>query len=349
MKVKNQVNVVLLSPLPPPLGGIATWTKTYLENASKNNIYVELINTQKLPGFLGEIKRTIRIFKQIKRSIKKKRASVFHLNCACGKLGLFRDYWCLKKIHKAKFKSVLHFHCDLSKTIGNSKIRRRIVTKMCNFASFNMVLNDASKKILETLECKNIILMSNFVDDYFLEPFEKEYSDKIENVIFVGRIVKEKGVFEIIDTARQNPQILFTLIGPAEHNADKLIGYVPSNVRFLGPKTKKEIRRALRSSDVFLLPTYSEGLSISIMEAMASKMPIITTDVGGNKSMIENKGGLLIPMKNSAAISQAINKMMNKDTRIKMGEWNHKKCEKEFSTESVMKALKIIYSKALDF
>ena len=68
MKVKNQVNVVLLSPLPPPLGGIATWTKTYLENASKNNIYVELINTQKLPGSLGEIKRTIRIFKQIKRS-----------------------------------------------------------------------------------------------------------------------------------------------------------------------------------------------------------------------------------------------------------------------------------------
>ena len=349
MMKENQVNVVLLSPLPPPFGGIATWTKTYLENALKNNIRVELINTQKLSGFLGEITRTLRIFKQIKNREKEKGTKVFHLNSACGKLGLFRDYLCLKRIHKAKFKSVLHFHCDLSKTIGKSKIRRMILSKMCNFASFNLVLNDASKHVLETLECKNIQLMPNFVDDYYLEPFEKDYSDKIANVIFVGRIVKEKGVIEILDTARENPQILFTLIGPVEHDNEKFMDHVPNNVRFLGPKTKKEIRSALRSSDVFLLPTYSEGLSISIMEAMASKMPIITTDVGGNRSMIENKGGLLIPIKNSSEISHAIMKMMDKKIRRNMGEWNNEKCKREFSTESVMKKLKMVYSKLADF
>ncbi|MBP6034013.1 MAG: glycosyltransferase, partial [Candidatus Moranbacteria bacterium] len=77
------------------------------------------------------------------------------------------------------------------------------------------------------------------------------------------------------------------------------------NIYFLGRRT--DVPQLLKISDLFVLPTLFEGMSNALMEAMAIGLPIITTDISENRTLIENKKtGLLVPVKNSSTITQAI-------------------------------------------
>lgn len=82
------------------------------------------------------------------------------------------------------------------------------------------------------------------------------------------------------------------------------------DILFLGRRT--DVLQLLKISDLFILPTLFEGQSNAIMEAMASGLPVITTDIPENRVLIENgKTGLLVPIKDSSAITQTIKKLFN--------------------------------------
>lgn len=82
------------------------------------------------------------------------------------------------------------------------------------------------------------------------------------------------------------------------------------NIIFLGRRT--DVPQLLKTSDLFILPTLFEGMSNAIIEAMASGLPVITTDIPENRTLIENKNnGILIPPKNAQALTCAIEDLRN--------------------------------------
>jgi glycosyltransferase involved in cell wall biosynthesis len=169
-------------------------------------------------------------------------------------------------------------------------------------------------------------------------------SDK-NNFLFVGRIIRDKGVLEYINAARivkaAYPNSKFYLIGPYDHNPTAL------NEEDIKPYTEigliehipwtNNIYSYLNSSFVFVHPSYHEGIPRTTLEAMAVGRPIITTDAPGCRdTVIDGINGFIVPVRNVNALSEKMIWMIeNRDKVIKMGNESRRICQTKFDVDKV--------------
>ena len=138
-----------------------------------------------------------------------------------------------------------------------------------------------------------------------------------DEVVFgvVGRLVEEKGLvelFEVVERLRErHPDVRWMVVGPDDPDKPDALdrGLVKraeeAGVVFLGRRS--DVERLYRAMDVFVLPSHREGFSRSGMEAAASGLPIITTDVRGCRQVVRDGGtGLLVPVRDPDALERAV-------------------------------------------
>lgn len=144
----------------------------------------------------------------------------------------------------------------------------------------------------------------------------------IKIIIFVGNLIKRKNVFVLIESLRilheRKHNFLAIIIGKGEER-DKLEQLVrqyelSDNVRFLGFVSDGELPEFYNSSDVFVLPSVSEGHPIVILEAMATGLPVIASDAGGNRESIdEGVNGFLFDSNNEVSLADKLEKIISSD------------------------------------
>ncbi len=173
----------------------------------------------------------------------------------------------------------------------------------------NIVLNNYSKTYLKEISDSQIKVIPNFIDVFFLKDIPKEICQSLKNVCYIGHVIEKKGILKIAEIAKLNPDISFTIAGPIYMDVGKY--NFSDNVLFLGSLNSSEVRNLLKNTDLFLFLTKTEGFSNSLLEAMAMGVPIITTDVGANYEMLENKGGFIVPIQHGK-VQQNDDKSNNK-------------------------------------
>lgn len=164
--------------------------------------------------------------------------------------------------------------------------------------------------------------------------------------LFVGRILKDKGVLEFVEAARMtkqsSPDARFQMLGkidpdnPSHIEESVIRSWVnDGHVEYLGEVN--DVRDILGRSDVVVLPSYREGVPRSVLEAMAMGKAIITTDVPGCRETVEHeKNGLLVPPKDVDALGRAMEYMIaNPDKRTEMGKESRRIAEKRFDVRRV--------------
>lgn len=147
-----------------------------------------------------------------------------------------------------------------------------------------------------------------------LESLDERKNRKPKNILFLSRIEEEKGImiaikaFEILIREYPNIQLFIAGTGTRLEYAKKyILNNKIENLHFLGFVTGKDKIELLKKSDIFLFPTYSEGLPISILEAMSFGLPVITRPVGGIKDFFKNEEmGYLIKSKDPRDFADAI-------------------------------------------
>ncbi len=349
-----KLRILLISSLPPPEGGISTWTKIYNEHCKKSGHLVDIINTA-LTGkrakkinnkrnFLDEIFRMNNIFTALFRYLKINKADVAHINSSCGSLGIIRDYLIIKVIKRKKIPIVLHLHCNAADQL-KSKLAVYFFNKAVKLANEVLVLNRDTQKYVRETCCVESQVVPNFIQENWILKNKKEINKEIKKIMFIGHVQPAKGVEDIFEVSKIYPEIQFVLAGPVKSNNDGLI--VSKNVKLLGAIEQKDVQGLLDSADVFLFPTRSEGFSMALTEAMARGIPIITTRVGANLEMIEEYGGVGVSVGDVTGIVQAIEKLKNVETRTKMSNWNVNKVRKSYTVEKVMLKLFSIYDEVL--
>jgi glycosyltransferase involved in cell wall biosynthesis len=176
----------------------------------------------------------------------------------------------------------------------------------------------------------------------------------------VGNIKPVKGYDVLIDAAlhviREEPGASILIIGGTyqyEDHFKELKALVrernlQGKVYFLGKRN--DVREILPLLDVYVLPSRSEGTSIALLEAMASKRAIVATKVGGTTEVIEDsRTGLLVPPDNPAALGKAIIQLLqNKSFAVTLGENARKRAEKEFSVGTMVERYLCLYNEILD-
>ena len=140
--------------------------------------------------------------------------------------------------------------------------------------------------------------------------------------LFVGRIVKDKGINELCSAFKrlhaEHPQTRLWLVGPFEENLDPvspetkaLITEEQNGIYSVGTKRGDDLLAYYTASDCFVFPSYREGFPNTVLEAGAMGLPSIVTDINGSREIIEDgKNGVIVPSKDEQALYEAMKKMV---------------------------------------
>lgn len=332
-------------------GGIAVWTDTFLNNSENAGLDCDLLNTalqrarknERKRNFLDEFKRTRRIFRNLKKMLKNGAYEVAHVNTSCGTFGMVRDYFIARKIKRKQpaCKVVLQFHCDV-KTQSASKLTQIFLKRALKLVDKILVLNEKNVCFLRQAYHTESISVPNFVDENVIRREQKTIRETIENALFAGFVQAQKGVWELYELAKRFPFITFSLYGNVREEFQTAPH--PANVVLCGPKSHEEVLAALDEADVFVFPTHSEGFSVALLECMARGVPSVTTDVGANLEMLENKGGIVVPVKDVDALEQAMKNIADASLRREMSEWSIQKTKNTYTAEAVLEKIQSVYS-----
>lgn len=170
-------------------------------------------------------------------------------------------------------------------------------------------------------------IIENTIEKEFFQNKIKTPSNK---VLFVGRLKKSKGFYDIIEVAKKMPDVNFSIVGTG-----KIKKITTKNVRILGLKSRKEMIDLHRKSSLFLLPSYSECFPLTIIEAMASGTPIACSDIKELKYIVKNNvNGKIFNLGDILKIKEAINSLLNNDKLYKKISGNNlKESKKKYSPE----------------
>lgn len=162
-----------------------------------------------------------------------------------------------------------------------------------------------------------LALFPNAIDvsPFLSVPTVQGAPDKALHAVYVGRLAREKGLYEALQGVRlalelgADVRLVVAGHGPEESRLKRYaqaLG-IASRVRFAGAVFGEDKVKLLAGADVMLLPSYSEGLPYSLLESMAAGVPVIATDVGAVSDVMTHvTHGLIVPVRDGQAIAEAL-------------------------------------------
>ena len=179
------------------------------------------------------------------------------------------------------------------------------------------------------------------LEDYPYQPYPQEGPVRF---LFVGRIMREKGVDEFFAAARRMKQnygdgVEFHIVGSFEEAYKPLMDELAQAgvVKYHGYQS--DMKPFYAMAGCVVLPSYHEGMSNVLLEAAASGRPLITSDIPGCREAVENGvSGYLCPVKNAGALYDAIQRFaeLPKDLKTEMGGRGRARMEQHFSKKAVV-------------
>ena len=170
---------------------------------------------------------------------------------------------------------------------------------------------------LKTTPELNIKVICNGVDTEQFYPFQKKSTGDKLKMISTGRLIERKGYRYLIEALKGNNYVELTLIG--EGNLSKeLKSLALSNkvdVKFPGYIAHEQLPKYLNEADVFVLPSLNEGMANSLLEAMACGLPVIVTDTGGSKELVQGNG-VVVAKGSAEELRKAIDKYIDSNNLI---------------------------------
>ena len=156
-------------------------------------------------------------------------------------------------------------------------------------------------------------------------------------------------LLDLMPNARERVRLVMVGDGALREESKRLLRTAQAEHLAWLPGERGDIPEIMRALDVFVLPSLAEGVSNTILEAMASGLPVVATRVGGNSELIEDgETGQLVPSSDPDAMAKALESyMLNPKRAIQHGQAGRKKIEKQFSMEAMVANYLSVYDAVL--
>jgi glycosyltransferase involved in cell wall biosynthesis len=226
----------------------------------------------------------------------------------------------------------------------------------CKSTRFIVLSHSWAKFYIENLglEAEQVVVLPNPVR-FRLEVPSKIDTGKV-NFLFLGRIGERKGVFDLLEAVADMPleyqqKMELIIAGDGESEKAKTIINrlnLLQSVKILDWLDERQRDEILTKADVFVLPSYNEGLPMALLEAMSWGLPVITTPVGGIPELvITNENGLLVTPGKTQELSKAMQSLIiDRELRQRLGA-NARESIKPFDIKDYMVNLAGIYRSAV--
>lgn len=345
----NQAHKVLtIGPDKEGKGGMASVLKAYSD--IYDPFYFE--KSTKEGNILIKLLLLIKIFIVIPYYVFCKNIEIIHIHSASGN-SFIRKRMIINYCTLFPVKIVFHLHGGqfhlFTERYGKEKIRK--ILDKCEIV---IVLSHQWKDfIIKTFGHKNIQVINNIISVPNKYPIKK--TDNKFRVLFLGKIGEGKGIFDLLQVIRSDKEyfkdkLLLKVGGNGE--VEKLKKEIQENqlegiVEYAGWVSGNKKIELLNECDLYALPSYNEGLPISVLEAMSYGKAILSTRIGGIPVIVrDKKNGFLIEPGDLKAIKEALYDCINhKELIIKYGKQSET-IIKDFLPDSVCQQLNKLYEKA---
>lgn len=250
-------------------------------------------------------------------------------------------------------KVVMHMHCaDFESYYNPSKHKQRIVDTI-NTCDLYLVLSDSWKQYFESIGVKSNII--KVLNNTITPPVTKRVkrSTDILNLLYLGVIGQRKGIYDILNALKDNKEmfegkVVLRIGGNQEE--EKLQACIneyglQGMVKFEGFVSGEKKIECLNWADVYILPSFNEGLPIGILEAMSYRHPIISTPVGGIPEVVKDGvNGIMVKPGNVQEIAKAISAFVGDKKLIEEYGMNSIELVKPYLPETVFATLSEMYS-----
>ncbi len=283
-----------------------------------------------------------------------KEVDVVILNPSLGARSFFRDGFFAKRLAKKKIQFIVFFHgWDLEFEENVTKKHLKFFRSSFGEAKKIFVLsNDFKSKLLEWGYQGEVVVETTTVDTSLLSDFSIEQRlDSAKKsvktrILFLSRLSKEKGIYETIDAFKklssQFPNLELTIAGDGKE-FDTIATLVKNieGIKMAGHVEGEEKTTLFKDSQIYCLPSYTEGLPTSVLEAMAFGLPVITTPVGGLKGFFQDgKMGYLVEVKDAEGLSEKLELLLSEnDKKDKMAIYNYNYAHSHLLSPMVSKRL----------
>ena len=357
------MDIIIVSPSLNPnenVSGISSVVQFIISsNPECHYLHFELGKKDRERGGWRRIPALAGRYREWKKMLESHPDAIIHYNLPLSKPSLLRDPWFIRYALRQKRKIVIHVHGGLFLTapcIPDSlkRIMRWVFHQDVPF----IALSDMEKDILQKrFGAKSVIVLPNCVDLTDAEAFAEEFAEREETeplrIGYLGRIEPNKGMTELLTACRQlkNDAVPFTLVIAGKEQTEG--EYLPEfhnglgeNFEYAGLVSGKRKIDFLRSLDVFVLPSYFEGLPMSLLETMSYGTTPIVTPVGSIPQVVKSGvNGIFINHQDCESIVEAI-KQVNEDRSLlrRLGEEARKTIFNEFSPKQYIENLNHIYA-----
>ena len=356
------MKVILIGPSPRAQGGIAALMATYLRSDLARECTLLPVFTR-LEGSVW-----IKLGMLVQALFRFLWLSLFYLPQIahihfCSNVSFYRKSIFVLAAKVFSQKIVFHGH-------GGSFLKfyqqshwfsKKYIQKILTGVDQIVVGSENARTVMEQISGRNNVrIVSNSIADeriIGLTHNKKALQEKDNfNLLFLGRIERPKGVYELIGTAvilkEKISGVKIILGGEGEiKNARKFCCEkgVEDTVQFYGWVQGEDKIGLFKQATCFVLPSYRELQSVSVLEALAAGLPIVATDISGINEMVEDgANGFLVPVGNSRQLAEKIFLLLkDENLRQQMCENNLRKFKEKFDMKFVIRDLLQIYQNML--
>lgn len=337
------------------------FVKNQVEALRKAGMNVEIgVNTDPSTGMKNALKKYILwAMKVMKKGLFQKGSiSITHAHYVFPS-GVFSLL--LKKIFKIPYIVTAHGG-DIEKMAKKNANIRKWTTRILKESSHVIAVGPILAKQIEAdfhVPKEKISIMSMGVNREVFKEGDKEDARKLLNLSpddfifsFVGNVIKQKGVEELLQAFEQvklstNKRVKLAIIGSRRDESfmEKIAPLLNDDVLLIDPVKQQDLVTWFQASDVFVLPSHIEGFGLVALEAIACGTPVIASDVGGLSSLLSNDAGHLVESQNVSSLKEEMLRSLEAENY-----YNHDATRKVLYThdeKNIIKNLILIYESAV--
>lgn len=332
MEAKNKKSVIIVSPSLDPtvnVSGVSSVVNFIVSN-NKNVNYIHFQQgkaDKESGGTITRLKRVINNFFEWKTFLSQNSDALIHYNLSMDTNSILRDVPFIVYAYKKNRNIVAHIHGGKYLFQKDRPwIIKKFLNKLFSMDISFLVLSDREKNVLDRDYCKrNIHVLPNVIDLTEAKGFNRILNPNRLDILFLGRIIEEKGIEFILSACkelkRRNLNFVLHIAGKEtipglylkhfeESLGDKFFRYegIVSGIN------KTEL---LKKCNVFLLPSYYEGLPMSLLEAMSfGEIPVVTNVGSIGKVVVDGDNGIFVDVKDSKSIVKAIDRLFKDENLL---------------------------------
>lgn len=370
---RAMIRVLITGHLPPPIGGMATYYQTLLNSSLSKHVDYRFVQTSSQKRRLANSGRftasnliaAVRDCVRFTHALASFHPQIVHIGTAFG-LSFLKNSYCVLISRLLRKQVLLHPHCSLSFLyFDRSKTWQWFFRQVIRRTNGIVVLSQEWFQLESIVPGCKVFYLPNAVNlAEYREVFENRKAGSHRrdplSILYLGYLGKAKGSFDLLEAAKQTEErgvkMIFNLVGseltPGELNLlhEKIQTlHLKAFVKLHEPVYDADKMALFRNADIFVYPSYHEGIPMAVLEAMGSGLPVVASRTGGLPDLVhDGVNGILIEPGHPVQLADALCSLAkNPSRRLAMQKESHQIVRDRFSMDRHVSQLINIYEQVL--